>query len=130
MKNKGQFNFGLAVIAIGIFIFSCSSNPEDNYTQDQKDSVKLAEFIEEQRIPAYVMSQQFLNEKLKSPSTAEYPTDVDKDIVTYMGDSVFHINSYVDSQNGFGAMIRSKYNATLKFNGGDKWELVKLNLNE
>lgn len=41
------------------------------------------------------------------------------------------INSYVDSQNSFGAMIRNDYTAVLKYLGGDdadskSWELEKL----
>ncbi len=54
---------------------------------------------------------------LKSPSTADYerPTVAQdpKD------KNVFEVSSYVDSQNGFGAMVRSYWSVTLKYTGKD-----------
>jgi len=102
----------------------------ENYTDIQRDSANKADFISKYESSAYSTSQQFLNDRLKSPSTAEYPTDWDRNMVEYMGDSVFYIKSYVDSQNGFGATIRTKYWARLKLVPGDKWNLISIKLDE
>ncbi|WP_136661519.1 hypothetical protein [Nitratireductor sp. XY-223] len=41
------------------------------------------------------------------------------------GDCVWSTRAHVDAQNGFGAMRRTRFNATIKFDvGRQKWELV------
>lgn len=70
------------------------------------------------KLEAYTMSQTFVKEKLKSPSTAEFTCDYEKD-VNQISDSMFVVNGFVDSQNGFGAMLRSSYRCTLLFKPND-----------
>jgi hypothetical protein len=36
------------------------------------------------------------------------------------------VSSYVDSQNSFGALIRTQYVAKMKYLSGQKWRLVDL----
>jgi hypothetical protein len=48
-------------------------------------------------------------------------------------DSSFKVASYVDSQNAFGASIRTKYIVLLKYTGGDEddvknWRLDNISL--
>lgn len=75
---------------------------------------------------AYVMAQNFIRVALKSPSTADFPFT---DYKYKQTDSVTHVvQSYVDSENGFGAMVRSNYTITLEFKGGSdidqrNWEV-------
>ena len=45
---------------------------------------------------------------------------VKKDHITKTGENEYKISSYVDSQNGFGAMIRSEWSCTIKFVENDK----------
>ena len=52
---------------------------------------------------------------LKAPSTAKFPRTSD-DQVTDMGGGTFEIKSYVDAQNSFGAMIRTRYTCSVKSN--------------
>lgn len=73
---------------------------------------------------AYVVSQNYVRDVLKSPSTAEFPYGS----ATESLPNVYQVRSHVDSQNGFGAMIRSNYSMELKYNGGEpasrgSWEL-------
>lgn len=84
---------------------------------------------EEMKTEAYVMAQNFMKKNLKSPSTADFPFSEYK--FEYLGDSKMKVISYVDAQNGFGAQIRTYYEATMKFNGGDwadinNWTLINL----
>lgn len=81
---------------------------------------------------AYIISQNYVKTQLKAPSSAEFPRH---DYVCYKKDSITYVvTSYVDSQNSFGAMIRTKYQAILKYNGGNaynnySWELQSLDFN-
>ena len=43
-----------------------------------------------------------------------------EDIIRKTGENEYKISSYVDSQNGFGAMIRSEWSCTIKFVENDK----------
>jgi len=58
------------------------------------------------------MSETLVKQRLKSPSTASFNNYPD---ITYIGDSSFKVISYVDSQNSFGAMLRTKFEATVKY---------------
>lgn len=78
---------------------------------------------------AFVIAKNIIELGLKSPSTAEFP------IMDYrhndLGNNIFVIQSYVDSQNGFGAMIRTNYTIKLKYNKGEwasprNWTIIDL----
>ncbi len=61
---------------------------------------------------AYALITDYVKDKLKSPSTAKFPSKsgvkISKNNDTYI------IQGYVDSQNSFGATIRTKYIAEIK----------------
>ena len=74
---------------------------------------------------AFVASKDYVKTRLKSPATADFPfLDFQH---AEMEDCQMLIRSYVDSQNGFGAMIRSNYDAVLEYKR-DRWELVALRI--
>jgi hypothetical protein len=75
---------------------------------------------------SYVQAKNFVSQVLKSPATADFPL-FGEGFET--GPNTYTVNSFVDSQNGFGAMLRSGYSITLEFTGGDKadqsnWKVV------
>lgn len=63
---------------------------------------------------AFVMSQRAVKNQLRSPASAEFPyiTDVSS---TRTGECTFTVDAYVDSQNGFGAMLRSRYSVKMTY---------------
>lgn len=63
-----------------------------------------------------VMAENAVLQTLKSPKTAEFPTSKDWDISKENG--VVTARSFVDSQNGFGAMIRMQFE--IKFSKNNK----------
>lgn len=71
------------------------------------------------------MCEQFLKERLKSPSTADFSARREG-AQTKLADGAWHVTGHVDAQNGFGAMIRTKYDCTVRHAGGDRWTLVAL----
>lgn len=70
-------------------------------------------------IIAFAVSQGFVESALKAPSTAKFSSQRD---VADLGEGRYRVKSYVDSQNGFGAMIRSDWETVLKYNSGDPYE--------
>lgn len=63
---------------------------------------------------AYVISQEAVAVELKSPSSAKFPKiGVDGVSSQKTGDCMFTVQSFVDAENGFGAVIRTKYKALL-----------------
>jgi hypothetical protein len=58
---------------------------------------------------ARVMCQKFVTDRLKAPSTAEFPWNYDDQKVDILGPGHYRVSSFVDSQNGFGAQVRSTY---------------------
>jgi len=110
VKTKGcLIAFGLFVL-FAILVSSCAK-PEP------KDSA----------LSAYIISQQFVEEKLRSPSTAKFPMFREAH-VTNIGEGKYIVIAYVDAQNHFGATIRNNFSATVKYAGDNSWVCEALNM--
>lgn len=83
-------------------------------------------------IEVAVMSEQFVRDFLRAPATAGFPMAGDEQYVNVevvnRGREVFRVTSHVDSENGFGAQIRSPYTAKLRHLGDGEWRLMSLTL--
>jgi len=77
---------------------------------------------------AWAYMQLFVEEKLKSPTSAEFPTAGYRH-VTELGDNRFKVESYVDSENSFGATVRTNFGGVIK-RVDEGWELESLTINE
>ncbi len=74
------------------------------------------------------MSQEFVKNSLKAPSTAKFPT-INKSSSKAIGNCQFQVASYVDAQNGFGAMLRTHYTATiLRHPDKGSWSALAVNV--
>lgn len=71
-------------------------------------------------IDAQVMCQQFVEKQLKAPSTAKFPSSREWKIGHSAGTNEYSASSYVDSQNGFGAMIRSQISCDMTYDASTK----------
>lgn len=74
---------------------------------------------------SYLKANRFVKESLKSPSTAEFPSRSEHSVIN-LGNNTCEVSSYVDSQNGFGAEVRSNWTATVQSDGGSNWTLSTL----
>ena len=59
-----------------------------------------------------------IKENLKSPSTASFGT-MDEVTIKDLGNNKYVVSSWVDSQNSFGATIRSDWSVTIIVTGND-----------
>jgi hypothetical protein len=104
-----------SLIAIGAIISSI--NDTDSSTTSREPNY----------LDACTMSQIFVERNLKAPSTAEYPETCSEMKIYRIVDengtntNICTVTSYVDAQNSFGAMIRSKYYVRMQYTGDDKW---------
>ena len=78
---------------------------------------------------AFYMSQQFVKDELKAPSTADFPS-YNESFVSDLGGGKFSVSAYVDSQNSFGAKLRNHYTCVLKSEGGDRWRKESLDIGD
>jgi hypothetical protein len=78
---------------------------------------------------AWRVCQDFVRDKLPSPASALFPAFEDADVFDLTGGQVRALG-HVDSQNRYGAMIRSTFNCTVTPLGGTRWKLDSLTLNE
>jgi len=114
MKGKTAFiiTFSLIGASLIMVIVSIALTPEIPW-ENRDNSAS-----------AYYMILEFVKDSLKAPSTAEFPNI--RDIVITKKEFTYSISGYVDAQNSFGAMIRTRYNGEIKQVDKDKWELMKL----
>jgi len=90
--------FAISVLLTGLIMYNCMGN--DGNKSPKSESTK--------KIECYVQAKEIVKNKLRSPSTAEFPGAYEYvKHITKIDENTFEINSYVDSQNGFGAVGRS-----------------------
>ena len=106
----------ISIIIVLIFVFlAFGSSDSDNNDSSGPD-----------KIGAKVMAQQFLEDRLKSPATADYPWAKTDDTVTELSDNKYKYRSYVDSENSFGANVRTNFEIVVQYAGDDKWRLISI----
>ena len=66
---------------------------------------------------AYELIKNYVKENLKSPSTAKFPSKQEVEITK--NKDTYIIRGYVDSENSFGATVRTKYIAEIQQIGKD-----------
>jgi len=110
------------IIILICFVGYCNSN--SNKSNQRVESIPDS-------LDAFLISKKFVLKNLKAPSTAVFPDNEYKCSINN-ADSTYIVTSYVDSQNSFGAQLRSTYIVTMKFTGRDEsstnWNLIDINI--
>ena len=121
---KGRRASIIAVVGLGVAAVAASSSTGSTKS-DNGQSVSDA------RLGAFDVCKQFVEDRLKSPGSAKW-RDPFGDQVTYSGDGKgpITVTASVDSQNGFGALLRSSYSCTVTNSGGDNWSLDNLDFQD
>lgn len=118
--SKGKFIFLLIVLGISM---STLISVGDSLSEP---STTIAPAVSDTQVN--IMAENYVETILKSPSTAKFPnlqfTHYD------LGNNKHQIVSYVDSQNSYGATVRSDWSATLTYKGGDWSNQNNWTLNE
>ena len=82
---------------------------------------------------AWVMAQDFVKDRLKSPGTASFGKwyeQVYSDRVTALGNNRYLVRGWVDAQNAFGATCRTDFVCLLQEDTGDTWRLLDISMQQ
>lgn len=113
----------LVVVVALVALKTCEGSPEEQAAD------KLAQIDRNcsDQTNAQVMSTVFIKQRLKSPSSADFPFSAN---VRYLGECRHIVESYVDSQNSFGATVRSQTKALVRYDKkSDDWTLEDITIN-
>jgi len=80
-------------------------------------------------VGAWVICQQFVEDRLTAPATADYPAGYSQ-YTTSLGAGRFRVDAYVDAENSFGALVRTDFTCTVNYQGNDSWRLESLVFDE
>jgi hypothetical protein len=90
------------IVIVIILIFWIRSCGEEPLSEKYKKSTALIE------------SRQFVEKRIKSPSSADFSFESEKSVIR-VNDTTFIVTGYVDSQNSFGAKLRSNYSCKITY---------------
>jgi hypothetical protein len=88
---------------------------------------------DDRRYAAFEVCKDFVRDRLVSPGSAVFRNYFEDDgevIVAGSGPGPYTVRSTVDSQNGFGALLRTEFLCTVRPAGGDRWTLDDLTISE
>lgn len=114
---------GFACLLVLFLFYVVMVSP--NIPEVQVEKEKQVKEYKPENTMACIMAQGWVEDNLVSPSTADFQACRNSNVV-YLGEKMYIVNSYVDSQNGFGAMLRTFYTAELFTDGEDSWYLWSL----
>jgi hypothetical protein len=113
----------VAVVLVAAFLVWCGTRDSNATSSTRPAAAAEAPKPAHDKIGAWVMAQEFVKRRLKAPGTADFGS-VFKDyqnpdhVVTDLGSGKYKVRGWVDSQNGFGATVRSDFALTLHYEGG------------
>lgn len=133
-ENKKSNSFSAKTIIFGIAIgfLICIGIPLTMFiitVSNSDNSPVLNEYGEDYKIDlsfACMMAQKAVKNELKSPASAQFQNCVgsNKAIVNYLGNQTYLVGTYVDSQNSFGALLRTAWIVNLKDLGDNRWSYL------
>lgn len=137
-SGKGENEIRITLIALVVGLFALWGWYNWSYMSPEKVSARKA--VDEREvlatrekncnndIVAYVVGQDFVRDRLKAPSSADFPR-INEAVVELQANCQFSIISYVEALNSFGAKLRTPYMLTLRYLPvEDKWQLINLEM--
>jgi hypothetical protein len=119
---KKQYNMGLVFLILLVFLtpFVFPKPKEDPNAWKTENNKTMA----------YVMMQEFVKRNLVSPGSAKFEWISEPDCKITKDGFDYTISSWVDSQNAFGAVLRTRFAGIVRQVDKDNWELVALDFDE
>ena len=117
-KKFGRPNLDLEATA--------GNSPFENQVRDQKRKAERDDDLELSTM-ACIKAERAVKERLKAPATAQFPSCSRQEVRASpdrsTDRSTVFVKGYVDSQNSFGAMLRSKFVVQFK-RDTDRWTVL------
>lgn len=122
LSLKASIIGGFVLIIIAVVIGA----PQQPLTEEQKIAEREEECSDTITPMFYV--EEIVKQKLKSPATADFPL-YDKSQIQHLGDCVYQVRSFVDSQNSFGANVRNNFYVRIKRGETENdWQVQKIEI--
>jgi len=124
MKNKSSKIiylglYALIIVSFLVYLFYLSGGFESSYRFGNPDApYPTSQVVDSgggKEDWAMACARDKVESMLKAPSTAKFPYLE----AVYSGGNKYALSNYVDSQNGFGAMIRTYYVCEIEFRTSD-----------
>ncbi len=112
MSKAGKIAAGILGFIIILFIFT--GNGDKSSTSSNAPEVTKPTYS---NIQICVEAEELIKNTLKAPATAEFPTCSSISIERLENDG-FRVASYVDSQNSYGALIRTDWTIVFYYTDG------------
>jgi len=118
--------FILAAILLVLWILIHSACPSGDGSTQHASNWRT----DDNSTMAYIMLEDFVKERLVSPGSARFPGVFDgrAEHITSLGNRRYRITSWVDSQNSFGAVLRTHFTAEIEQIDEDRWRLISLDM--
>lgn len=99
-------------------------------TSSSSSSTYTSKVTDDEKGYAVAVAKAEIKSRLKSPSSAKFPSLFSEYTITKSGSNTFTVSSYFDAQNSFGTFLRKTY--TLKFTktGSETYILNNVKINE
>lgn len=113
----------ILLIVILLFLLMSKKKSEKNKIRQEQisklDNIEEIENTKEQLMP---IIEPIIKPLLKSPISAVFcePKEL---LIVYDIDNIYNIHGYVNSQNGYGAMIKTGFKVRAKYIN-NKWEII------
>lgn len=116
----------LVALAVGAVAFIAYSVREGEPPTAQKD-----DDMRDEQISTAVLCEAAVQQRLRAPATAKFPTALAME-VRWLGARGYRLASHVDSQNGFGALLRTSFVCETEGQGSNlaTWKVTKIELAE
>lgn len=102
-----------AVFVVGLIVMFGGKHQA---LEQQKDAAEKIERNCTDRGMAFIMSRNFVKKALAAPGTADFPGFTDDGVsASQVGRCKFRVSAYVDAQNSFGAMLRTRYTIDMEY---------------
>ncbi|NLT49270.1 MAG: hypothetical protein GXX92_12730 [Clostridiales bacterium] len=126
MTEAGKIALGFSLVVFLVLGYTWYQNePSKTPTAPPENKPVYKTQTSNNQFVAYAMATEFVEQMLLAPTTADFPS-FRSEAVQQVNYDTWIVNSYVDSQNAFGAMIRTHYRAKVMFLGDERWKLLDL----
>ncbi|WP_442596290.1 hypothetical protein ACSBPU_05545 [Parapusillimonas sp. JC17] len=106
----------VAICAVFIVGLVVAFGDDHQAREQQKDAAEKIERNCTDKVMAFTMSRNFVKKALAAPSTVDFPSFTDDGVsASQTGRCKFRVSAYVDAQNSFGAMLRTRYTIDMEY---------------
>ncbi len=118
-----------------LFIPRATDDSGDRWGASSSDSTRTIGSTSERKIDAWVMAQQVVRDRLKSPSSASFGSmfgdyQNPEQVVSDLGGGKYCVRAWVEAQNSFGATVRTQFVCDLERASTGSWRSTSLQMAE